>query len=79
MGFILVEMVEVENIEKFVVFVKDLFGVIFFVFVGMMVDFVMIVEYIWFIVIIILVILFGQVIFGIGGVILLGQLLKVVM
>lgn len=57
------------NIEKLVAPVKDLFGAIFFVSVGMMVDPAMIVEYIWPIVIITLAILLGQVIFGTGGVI----------
>ena len=61
------------------VVVKDLFGAIFFVSVGMMVDPAMIVEYIWPIVIITLAILLGQVIFGTGGVILSGQPLKVAM
>ena len=47
MGSILAETVEAENIEKLVAPVKDLFGAIFFVSVGMMVDPAMIVEYIW--------------------------------
>ena len=38
MGSILAETVEAENIEKLVAPVKDLFGAIFFVSVGMMVD-----------------------------------------
>ncbi len=67
MGSILAETVEAENIEKLVAPVKDLFGAIFFVSVGMMVDPAMIVEYIWPIVIITLAILLGQVIFGTGG------------
>ena len=79
MGSILAETVEAENIEKLVAPVKDLFGAIFFVSVGMMVDPAMIVEYIWPIVIITLAILLGQVIFGTGGVILSGQPLKVAM
>lgn len=62
MGSILAETVEAENIEKLVAPVKDLFGAIFFVSVGMMVDPAMIVEYIWPIVIITLAILLGQVI-----------------
>ena len=78
-GLFLAETVEAENIEKLVAPVKDLFGAIFFVSVGMMVDPAMIVEYIWPIVIITLAILLGQVIFGTGGVILSGQPLKVAM
>lgn len=46
MGSILAETVESEHIDKLVDPVKDLFGAIFFVSVGMMVDPNMIVEYI---------------------------------
>ena len=66
MGSILAETVEAESIEKLVAPVKDLFGAIFFVSVGMMVDPAMIVEYAWPIVAITLSILLGQVIFGTG-------------
>src|SRR5574344_51125 len=76
MGSILAETVEAEKIEKLVAPVKDLFGAIFFVSVGMMVDFSMITEYIGPIVIITLAIIFGQAIFGTGGVLLSGQPLK---
>ena len=79
MGSILAETVEAENIEKLVAPVKDLFGAIFFVSVGMMVDPAMIVEYAWPIVAITCAILLGQVVFGTGGVILAGQPLKVAM
>ena len=79
MGSILAETVEAENIEKLVAPVKDLFGAIFFVSVGMMVDLAMIVEYIWPILTITLAILLGQTIFGTCGVILSGQPLKVAM
>ena len=79
MGSILAETVEAETIEKLVAPVKDLFGAIFFVSVGMMVDPAMIVEYIGPIITITLAILLGQTIFGTGGVILSGQPLKVAM
>ena len=79
MGSILAETVEAETIEKLVAPVKDLFGAIFFVSVGMMVDPAMIVEYIGPIITITLAILFGQVIFGTCGVILAGQPLNVAM
>lgn len=79
MGSILAETVEAENIEKLVAPVKDLFGAVFFVSVGMMVDPSMIVEYIGPIIAITLAILFGQTIFGTCGVILSGQPLKVAM
>ena len=79
MGSILAETVEAENIEKLVAPVKDLFGAIFFVSVGMMVDPAMIVEYIGPIITITLAILLGQTIFGTCGVVLSGQPLKVAM
>jgi CPA2 family monovalent cation:H+ antiporter-2 len=79
MGSILAETIEAENIAKIVAPVKDLFGAIFFVSVGMMVDPAMIVEYAGPIFAITLAILLGQVIFGTGGVLLAGQPLKVAM
>ena len=79
MGSILAETVEAENIEKLVAPVKDLFGAIFFVSVGMMVDPAMIVEYVGPIITITLAILLGQTVFGTCGVILSGQPLKVAM
>ena len=79
MGSILAETVEAEAIEKLVAPVKDLFGAIFFVSVGMMVDPSMIVEYKIPIIAITLAILLGQTIFGTGGFIMAGQPLKVAM
>lgn len=79
MGSILAETIEAETIEKLVAPVKDLFGAIFFVSVGMMVNPAMIVEYIGPIITITLAILFGQVVFGTCGVILAGQPLNVAM
>lgn len=79
MGSILAETVEAESIEKLVAPVKDLFGAIFFVSVGMMVDPAMIVEYKWPIVVIVLTILLGQSVFGTGSFVLSGQPLKVAM
>ena len=79
MGSILAETVEAETIEKLVSPVKDLFGAIFFVSVGMMVDPAMIVEYIWPIITITLAIILGQTILGSGGVILAGQPLRTAM
>ena len=79
MGSILAETVEAETIEKLIAPVKDLFGAIFFVSVGMMVDPTMILEYIGPIITITLAILLGQTIFGTCGVILSGQPLKVAM
>ena len=79
MGSILAETVEAETIERLVAPVKDLFGAIFFVSVGMMVDPAMIVEYIWPIITITLAIIVGQTVLGSGGVILAGQPLKTAM
>ena len=79
MGSILAETVDAENIEKLVVPVKDLFGAIFFVSVGMMVDPDMIVEYWLPIMVITIAILVGQTTLGTGGVILAGQPLKIAM
>ena len=79
MGSILSETVESDHIEKLVAPVKDLFGAIFFVSVGMMVDPNMIVEYIVPIIVIVIAILVGQTVFGTGGVLLSGQPLKIAM
>ncbi|MGL5273732.1 MAG: cation:proton antiporter, partial [Phocaeicola sp.] len=77
MGSILAETIEAEKIEKIITPVKDLFGAVFFVSVGMMIDPSMIVENIGPILAITAAILLGQAIFSTGGVILAGQPLKV--
>lgn len=79
MGSILAETVEAESIDRLVKPVKDLFGAIFFVSVGMMVDPAMIVEYAVPILIITLTVILGQAFFGTFGVILAGQPLKTAM
>lgn len=79
MGSILSETIESEHIGKLVSPVKDLFGAIFFVSVGMMVDPAMIVEYKYQILAIVLAVLLGQTIFGTTGVLLSGQPLKTAM
>ena len=79
MGSILAETVEAEHIEKLVTPVKDLFGAIFFVSVGMMVDPSMIVEYAVPILVITLAVIVGQALFGTLGVLLAGQPLKTAM
>lgn len=79
MGSILSETIESEHIEKLVSPVKDLFGAIFFVSVGMMVDPSMIVEYRYPILAIVFAVLLGQTIFGTFGVLLSGQSLKIAM
>lgn len=79
MGSILAETIEAEKIGKLVKPVKDLFAAIFFVSVGMMVDPVMIAQYIWPVLIITLTVLVGQALFGTFGVVLAGQPLKTAM
>ncbi|MCQ2202756.1 MAG: cation:proton antiporter [Bacteroidales bacterium] len=77
MGSIMAETLEAERIHKLVNPVKDLFGAIFFVSVGMMVDPLMIAKYWLPILIIIAGIVVGQLVFGTLGVILTGKGLKV--
>lgn len=79
MGSILAETIEAESIDRLVKPVKDLFGAIFFVSVGMMVDPAMIVEYALPILVITLAVILGQAIFGTFGVILSGKSLKTAM
>lgn len=79
MGSILAETVDAERIEHLVSPVKDLFGAIFFVSVGMMVDVALIGQYIGPIICIIIAIMLGQTIFSTGGFILAGQPLKTAM
>lgn len=76
MGSILAETVEAEAIEHLVAPVKNLFGAIFFVSVGMMVDVALIVEYIVPIVSIIAAVLLGQTLLSTCGFLLSGQSLK---
>ena len=76
MGSILAETVEAEKIEHLVCPVKDLFGAIFFVSVGMMVDMALIVQYIVPILCIVAAIMLGQTILSTGGFLLAGQSLK---
>lgn len=77
MGSILSETIESEHIGKLVAPVKDLFGAIFFVSVGMMVDPSMIVEYRYPIIALVIAVIAGQTIFGTMGVLLSGQPLKI--
>lgn len=79
MGSILAETVEAESIEKLVQPVKNLFGAVFFVSVGMMVDPSMIAEYAVPILVLTLAVVAGQSLFGTFGVLLSGQPLKTAM
>ena len=76
MGSIMAETLEAEKIEHLVAPVKDLFGAIFFVSVGMMVDVALIAEYIVPILCIIAAIMLGHTILSTCGFLLAGQPLK---
>ena len=76
MGSILAETVEAERIEKLVEPVKNLFGAIFFVSVGMLVDPKILVEYALPIFVLVMTILIGQAVFGTFSFMLGGESLK---
>ena len=76
MGSILAETVEAEHIEKLVEPVKNLFGAIFFVSVGMLVDPKILVEYAIPIMLLVMTILIGQSLFGTFSFMLAGESLK---
>ena len=76
MGSILAETIEAERIIKLVEPVKNLFGAIFFVSVGMLVDPKVIIDYALPIAALVLTILTGQAVFGTLGFMLAGQTLK---
>ena len=76
MGSILAETVEAERIEKLVEPVKNLFGAIFFVSVGMLVDPKILVDYALPILLLVLTILVGQAVLGSLSFLLGGQSLK---
>lgn len=79
MGSILAETVEAEKIEKVTEPVKNLFGAIFFVSVGMLVDPAVLAAYAVPIIVIVLTIIIGQVVFGTLGFFLSGQSLHTAM
>ena len=76
MGSILAETVEAEKIIRLVEPVKNLFGAIFFVSVGMLVDPAILVEYAVPIIVLVLTILLGQAVFGSFSFLISGQSLK---
>ncbi len=76
MGSILAETIEAEKIIKLVEPVKNLFGAVFFVSVGMLVDPNILVEYAVPIVALVATILIGQAVFGTFGFMLGGESLK---
>lgn len=77
MGSILAETIEAKHIEHLIEPIKNLFGAVFFVSVGMMLDPGIIQEYALVIVIMTLVVLFGRIIFATIGVLASGEGLKV--
>ncbi|MBO4243836.1 MAG: cation:proton antiporter, partial [Bacteroidales bacterium] len=79
MGSILSETVECERIEKLMSPIKNLFGAIFFVSVGMMISPATLAEYWLPILVITLTVIFGQIIFATLGITLSGQPMKLAM
>lgn len=79
MGSILSETVECERIEKLMSPIKNLFGAIFFVSVGMMIAPATLAEYWLPILVITLTVIFGQIIFATVGITLSGQPMKIAM
>ena len=76
MGSILAETVEADKIIRLVDPVKNLFGAIFFVSVGMLVDPIILIKYAVPILLLVVTILLGQALFGTLGYLLGGQTLK---
>ena len=77
MGSILAGTVQAESIEKITAPVKDLFGAVFFVSVGMLVEPAMLVQYIVPIVFLTVVVIVGQIFYGTLGFLVSGQNLKI--
>ncbi|MDO4745707.1 MAG: cation:proton antiporter [Bacillota bacterium] len=76
-GSILAGTVQVGKIERIISPIKDLFGAIFFVSVGMLIEPDLLVEYIGPIIIITLVTIVGQMLFSTAGILLSGQPLNI--
>lgn len=76
MGSILAETGVIERIEKNIKPLKDFFGVVFFVSVGMMVDPSMFVKYAWPICVITIIVIVGKVTFSCLGFLFSGETLK---
>lgn len=77
MGSILAGTTAAERMEKVVQPVKDLFGAVFFISVGMMVDPAVIVTYWWEILILAAVVVGGMILFGSLGMLVTGQPLRI--
>jgi monovalent cation:H+ antiporter-2, CPA2 family len=76
MGSVLAETTSAEKIEHLIKPVKDLFGAVFFVSVGMLIDPVVMIGYRWPILWVTLLVLFGKFISTTGGALISGQPLK---
>ena len=79
MGSILAGTPDAERIERVVKPVKDLFGAVFFISVGMMVDPQVIVQYAGMITLLSVVVIVGMIIFGTTGMLAAGQPLRIAM
>ncbi len=79
MGSILAGTSEAERIERIINPVKDLFGAVFFISVGMMVDPAIIVEHAGVITLLSVVVIVGMIVFGTTGMLATGQSLKIAM
>ncbi|MDE5875519.1 MAG: cation:proton antiporter, partial [Muribaculaceae bacterium] len=77
MGSILAGTMAAERMEKVVQPVKDLFGAVFFISVGMMVEPTVLVTYWWQILLLAVVVVVGMIIFGSLGMLVTGQTLRV--
>ena len=76
MGAILAETTSAEKIEHLFQPVKDLFGAVFFVSIGMMINPTVIVEHGWTVLIVTLLVIFGKFVATTAGAVLSGQSLK---
>ena len=76
MGSILAGTIEAERIERLVGPIKDLFGAVFFISVGMMVDPAVIWQYAGTIALLSVVVILGMIVFGTTGMLAAGQPLK---
>jgi len=79
MGSILAGTIEAERIERIITPVKDLFGAVFFISVGMMVDPSVIAQYWSTILLLSAVVIVGMIVFGTFGMLATGQPLKLAM
>lgn len=77
MGSILAGTVAAERMEKVITPVKNLFGAVFFISVGMMVDPSVLVQYWWEILLLAMAVIIGMIVFGTLGMLVTGQNLRV--